>query len=65
VVTFGLEYLSSFGDYQLLIYGAVMIVFILALPNGLSGALSAGSQRLRIGRRASAGGGERLSEPSA
>jgi branched-chain amino acid transport system permease protein len=36
LVTFGLEGLRGFGDYRLMVYGAVLVVFVIFAPRGLA-----------------------------
>ncbi|TAM77736.1 branched-chain amino acid ABC transporter permease [bacterium] len=36
ILTVGLELLRSLGDYQLMLYGALLVVVIIVLPRGLS-----------------------------
>jgi branched-chain amino acid transport system permease protein len=35
IFTFGIEYLRTFGEYQFMLYGVLLVIFILFLPQGV------------------------------
>lgn len=51
VLTFLPEYLRVFQDYRFTIYGALLIVVIIAMPNGMAGAVGTLGRALSLGRR--------------
>lgn len=47
VLTFAREYIRFFSDYQLIIYGMMLILMIIFMPRGISGALASPLAKLR------------------
>ncbi len=47
VLTFAREYIRFFSDYQLVIYGLMLILIIVFMPRGISGFFSAAFAKLR------------------
>ncbi len=50
VVTIAPQGLASFGDYETLIYGACLLLFLIFVPHGLAGSLQSLVNRARIRR---------------
>jgi branched-chain amino acid transport system permease protein len=47
VVTFGLEAMRGLGDYRLMVYGLLLVLFVTFAPNGLAQLRRARPQRHR------------------
>lgn len=48
ILTFGLEWLRGFGEYRMLMYGALLVVIVMFLPKGIA------SLRMTLARKPSA-----------
>ncbi|SAK79938.1 branched-chain amino acid ABC transporter permease [Caballeronia ptereochthonis] len=51
VVVIAPQFLARFGDLQTLAYGACLLLFLIFVPNGLSGLVAGLAARVRRGRR--------------
>lgn len=51
ILTFGLEYLRALGEYQLIVYSVLLILFLIFLPQGVGGLIEGYLRSLRGSRK--------------